>query len=110
MGAEVKTTVLALHVHNWLIESPGPGKHILMGTCRGCGVTRGFTGGIDEEMGQSHNRAASQHSAAWKSQAALRILTGESVKNVAADMGHHVETVRKVKQRIGARIKGAEAT
>ena len=76
MGAEVKTTVLALHVHNWLIESPGPGKHILMGTCRGCGVTRGFTGGINEkEMDQ-----------------------------------FHMETVRKVKRQVGARVKDAEAT
>ena len=94
------------HAHFWVIESPAPGRHILQGTCA-CGAARGFTGGINEETGQSYNQAASKRSTAWKAQATLRILAGEATRDIAAELGKNESTVRKVKRHIQQQVRVA---
>ena len=95
---------MTIHAHSWRIESPAPGRHILQGTCA-CGAARGFTGGIDEDMGRSSDLAASKRSAAWKAQAMLRIVAGENTSEIAAELGKSLSAVNKLKRRIAEKLR-----
>jgi len=88
-------------IHYWDVDSPCPGKYLLQGICRGCGATRTFTGGIDEDMGRSFDHAASKRAAAWKAQGRVLLGSGASISEIMAATGRSRRAVEKLRRGYG---------
>ena len=72
----------------------------------GCGKTKEFDGGIDEETSSSPNRRAAVASVAWKRRAVALLSQGDSIGMVMAELGRSRRSVEKVRQGNARSIHG----
>ena len=94
------TKAVSCAPHYFVVESPGPGKNVLLGTCRYCETTKSYPAVLEERDSMAAGRRVTLRlSAAWKAEATAMIHAGQDTATIAEAVGKSTGTISKLRRR-----------